>query len=459
MTLRSQINSMIVALMALFLVVLSALEIDATRRSIREEIEASSRITLQLLGTVIADTEAQGGGVTPQILVEFLNRLGRVRANNIRLENLGGQVLYESPKSRYKEGRFAPLWFTDLVTPSVKPTQFRLGGGIVTVTPDPSRSVVDAWDDLKALLQVWVIFLLLSLGLIFVLAGRLIRPLQELARGFSQMERGEFHARLPQYSVTELNQLADGFNRMAVAVEESFALKKEAAEKARALDESRAITKLIQDHVEAERRALARELHDELGQAVTGIRTIAASIAQRAKERALDLHANAEAIVKISGDMYDSMHTLVRQLRPIALDNLGLTDALHELVSASRLRHPGLSIDLQLDDDLSGLPEDVNMTVYRLVQEALTNVVRHAHADHVYISVMRDHDKNALTLKIKDNGAGMDVDAIGPERMGVRGMRERVHGFGGVFQLQSALGEGVSIEASLPLHEGDGREK
>ncbi len=456
MTLRSQINVFIALLMGLFLAAVIALEVDATRRSIREEIEASTRITLQLLGTVVADTQGRGGNVSPQLLTNFFQHLGRVRANSIKLEGAGGQVFYVSPQSHYKEGRYAPAWFVDLVTPVVLPTQIRIAGGLITVTPDPSRSVVDAWDDLSSLLQLGLAFLALVLGLVFIMAGRLLSPLQMIVSGLQQMERGEFHARLPAFKVTELNSLAESFNRMAQAVEESFTLRRESAQRAEELRENRAVTALIQQHVEAERRALARELHDELGQGVTAVRTIASSIAQRAHERAPDLEVNALAIVQVAGEMYDAMHSMVRQLRPIALDNLGLADALRELAASSRLRKPELSVDLELGAHLDGFDEHTNITAYRIIQESLTNVARHAAADTVIVRVSHLHEKACLHIEIIDNGCGMDPRAMSDERMGVRGMRERATGLGGRFELHSALGEGVRIVVELPIHSDQG---
>lgn len=452
MTLRTQINLLIALLLGVFLAAVVSLEIDATRRSIREEIEASTRITLQLLGTVISDTQGRSGNVPPAILTEFLHHLGRVRANNIQLQDAVGRVLYVSPRSHYKEGRNAPGWFAEIVTPPVQPVQMRVSSGLITVTPDPSRSVVDAWDALASLLWLALVFLVLVHALVFWLAGRALAPLQQISAGLLQMERGEFHARLAPLRLRELNALAEGFNRMAQAIEESFSIRRESALRAEELRENRAITALIQQHVEEERRALARELHDELGQGVTAVRTIASSIAQRAHLRAPDLEANAQAIVTISGDMYDSMHNLVRQLRPIALDNLGLSDALRELAASSRLRKPELSVELTLGPELDGLDEVVNITAYRIIQECLTNVARHSGADTVSVHVAREQTGGGLRVEVTDNGRGMDAHTIGPDRMGVRGMRERVSGLGGQFELQSAPGHGVRITVSLPLH-------
>lgn len=451
MTLRTQINLLLALLFGVFLAAVLTLEVDATRRSIREEIEASTRITLQLLGTVIHDSgPGRAEPVSPRLLTQFLEHLGRVRANNIRLEDASGRALYVSPQSHYKEGRDAPRWFSQLVTPQFEPTVVPLGGGRLTVTPEPNRSVVDAWDDLASLIRLALGFFLAIQLLVFWLAGRALAPLQTLVRGLRQMERGEFHTRLPAFRAPEMGRLADSFNRMAQAVEDSFTVKRESAQRAEELRENRAVTALIQQHVEAERRALARELHDELGQGVTAVRTIASSIAQRARARAPDLEANALAIVSVSGDMYDAMHSMVRQLRPIALDNLGLPDAVRELAASSMLRLPELSVDLELGDDLDGFDEVTNITTYRIIQECLTNVARHAGADTVTVVVARSRDPLGLRIEVRDNGCGMDPTAIGDDRMGVRGMRERVSGLGGQFALQAAPGQGVQVQVFLP---------
>lgn len=453
MTLRTQINLLIALLLGLFIAAVVALEIDATRRSIREEMEASTRITLQLLGTVINDAQLRGGSISPRALTMFLDHLGRVRANDIELFDAAGNRLYVSPRSRYKEGHDAPAWFAGLVTPPVSPFQLQVSGGLVRITPNPSRSVVDSWDSVASLLWLALGFLVVVHLLVFWLAGRALAPLRQFATALQQVERGEFHARLPRFSGVEFGHLGAIFNRMAQAVEESFGLRRESALRAEELRENRAINALIQQHVEEERKALARELHDELGQGVTAVRAIASSIAQRARTSAPELEANALAIAGIAGDMYDAMHDLVRQLRPIALDNLGLADALRELAASSRLRKPELSVELELGQGLDGLDDTTAITAYRIVQECLTNVARHAGADTVTVAVGRPAEVPDLAIEVRDNGCGMDPAAVAEDRMGVRGMRERVHGLGGRFELESTPGSGVRVRAWLPAHQ------
>src|SRR5262249_18609457 len=156
---------------------------------------------------------------------------------------------------------------------------------------------------------------------------------------------------------------------------------KRAQEAEAELEQNRRFTQLIQTRLEEERRVIARELHDEMGQSVTAIRTIGAAIANRTERSDPQIHANARTILQVAGHLYDVVHGIIRQLRPSALDHLGLQDALEGWVETWRTRYPDVAVELTLDGELSDLGETVNITVYRIVQECLTNVVRHAGAN------------------------------------------------------------------------------
>jgi signal transduction histidine kinase len=162
------------------------------------------------------------------------------------------------------------------------------------------------------------------------------------------------------------------------------------------------------------------------------------------------VHASATTIVEVAGRIYDTVHGIIRQLRPSALDNLGLREALEELLGTFRERYPETSVRLQLDGDLDALGERINITVYRFVQEALTNVVRHAAATQAEVSVARV--ERALEVMVRDNGKGLgERNQSDLARFGLLGMRERVEALGGQFEIDSAPGEGLSVRARIPL--------
>lgn len=215
------------------------------------------------------------------------------------------------------------------------------------------------------------------------------------------------------------------------------------------LEQNRRLTQLIQTHLEEERRAIARELHDELGQSVTAIRTIGAAIANRSRQDP-EAHASAMLIVEVAGRIYDIVHGIIRQLRPTALDNLGLREALEELAGTWRERYPEIGVELSVNGDLDALGERVNITVYRLVQEGLTNVVRHAAATRAQIVVTRRGEM--LDVMVRDNGKGLGERSQSDlARFGLLGMRERVEALDGRFAIESRPGEGLCVRACIPL--------
>lgn len=215
--------------------------------------------------------------------------------------------------------------------------------------------------------------------------------------------------------------------------------------------QNRRLTRAIQTHLEEERRSIARELHDELGQCVTAIRTIGAVIVNRTGGDP-ETHRSAQTIVEVAGHIYDVVHGIIRQLRPSALDHLGLREALEELLQTWRERYGRVEARMELHGDLDRLGETINITVYRIVQECLTNVVRHAGASEVKISVTRT--AGAIEVQVRDNGKGLgERNESEAARFGLMGMRERVEGLEGEFEIQSRPGEGLAVRARIPVPE------
>jgi two-component system sensor histidine kinase UhpB len=199
---------------------------------------------------------------------------------------------------------------------------------------------------------------------------------------------------------------------------------------------------------EDERRALARDLHDEMGQTCTAIRTEAAVLAM-GKLSPQDVLLSAQRISSAAQQVSQMTRNMLQRLRPVALDSMGLAEAMQALCSQWQATS-GLSCTFVSDSLPMEIEDYVNVTLYRLVQEALTNVARHAHASQVsvHISQLRSGE---LLLTIKDNGIGMLDTKANHAGFGLLGMRERVASLGGHLQLTSALGQGLTITARLPL--------
>jgi PAS domain S-box-containing protein len=565
MSLRLRLNVLVASLLAALLLATAVLVVDSSRRAIGEEMAAGTRITVQLLSSVVRASGASAGtDAEREFVLSFLHSLGRVRAHDIVLTDARGSVVYRSPPSVYKAGRDAPAWFARLVLPRIKPVTIALPGATLTVTPEPSRAVVDAWDDMKKLAAVAALLLALALPVVVALVGRSLRPLAQLSQAITDVARGHLDARLPAMASPEFALIGERFNRMAaalaartdenrrlalVAQQSSDAIliegldgrldwwnpaaarvfglapntapglgtlaggdaiaaalaragadtvehvechcltsdgraieaaisaaplldardgtrlgrvislrdvteHRRAEEAERALVASRHLTQLIQSHVEDERRHLARELHDELGQSVTAIRSIGASIAHRTRDSAPEIHASSRMIVDVAARLYDAMHDIVRRLRPGALDHLGLRGALESAVLAARAQHPHVALTLAIEGDLDGLGEAVDVGAYRIAQECLTNALRHSGASSIDVSIRRTGRAGTrLELEVRDHGHGLVAGAAsGKAHFGILGVQERVEALGGAFAMGDAAdGSGVVARASLPV--------
>jgi two-component system sensor histidine kinase TtrS len=226
------------------------------------------------------------------------------------------------------------------------------------------------------------------------------------------------------------------------------------------LEENRFLTRQSLAVQESERRYLARELHDELGQCITAIQADASIIRERAAACDPGMVASATAIQDIAARIYEVVHSMMLRLRPPILDDLGLVETLREEVDAWCARQPYTKCDLSIHGDLSDLGEDNSITLYRVVQECLTNVAKHARARQVAIRLEVNRGDSPVTsngipdayirLVIRDDGVGIQPE-MHSHGLGLIGMRERVESLDGRFHLESAAGEGTTIQVDLPL--------
>lgn len=220
------------------------------------------------------------------------------------------------------------------------------------------------------------------------------------------------------------------------------------------LAENRALTQRTFKLLERERRHLARELHDELGQWLTAIQAEAESLRTGSARDAKTLDS-AQAIGESAAEVSAVIRRMVGELRPALLDSLGLPDSLRELLFQWRKHHAGVACELILEgraDDLETLGETLNITVYRILQECLTNVAKHAQASRVKVALRRagTGEGSALRLSLENDGKGLSPGASN-RGMGLLGMRERVASLGGDFQVLSPPGGGVRVEVRLPI--------
>ncbi len=445
MSLRLQINLIIGLLLAAFASLLIGLQIDDTRRSVREEMDGASMVATQLLSRVQANTSS----VSLADMARFLVSVGRIRAHEIELQDEQGQVLYHSPPPVYKAGRDAPAWYSDIVTPPVTVREIQLRQGRLLVWADPSRAVLDGWDDFVPILTTVLIGFVFGNVVVFVLVGRVLRPIQQVVQGLQDISAGSYATRLPRMPGQEAQQMGTAFNAMAQSVQDGIEARVKAREATQALAQNRELTQVIQARIEEVRGQIARELHDELGQQVTAIKSVGLAIAHRAKGVDAQIESSAQMVVSCADAIYEEVHQLVSKLRPLALDRFGLADALQDLLEDARTRHPEVVIQLKADKALDTVDQALATAIYRIMQESLTNALRHAQATQIDMRVAVQADQ--LTLEVTDNGLGPAANWAESGHFGVIGMRERAQGLGGELYFEALVPSGVRVHAVLPL--------
>jgi two-component system sensor histidine kinase UhpB len=274
--------------------------------------------------------------------------------------------------------------------------------------------------------------------LVYISLGRGLAPIESILKGLDGIERGEYQRRLPRFRFPEFSRISEKFNNMAEVLQTSS-------------DENKLLTQKSLAIQEDERRILAQELHDEFGQSITAIKAVLASIEQTKYQDSEALKNSARTIGIFSDRMYEVARRMMRQLRPAILDEFGLISALQDMIDDWNSRHEDVFCHFEFNGKFDELGEEVNISIYRVIQESLTNIIKHAQATDVSVCLQRVEKDPVcnigVKLIIKDNGVGFDDS--NQRGLGLLGMRERIEALKGSFEMESAINEGVEIIVSL----------
>ncbi|UCC55763.1 MAG: HAMP domain-containing protein [Gammaproteobacteria bacterium] len=303
-------------------------------------------------------------------------------------------------------------------------------------------------------ISIAAVEILLTVIVTVLIGLGLTRRLGVLAAAAQEVGKGDYSIKIPIETADEVGRTASAFNRMVTEVSNRTQQLEEAESRSRTLlAENRNLVHTSLHVQEEERKHLARELHDELGQCITAIQADAESIRDLSRDHDKRIEASASAILGVSSRIYEVVHAMMQRLRPGILDDLGLVEALQEEISAWQERNPDVNCAFKTSGDVADLGERTSITIYRIVQECLTNVAKYAKASQLAIDLSTNSD--SLVLRIRDDGRGMDLPVTG-SGLGLIGMRERTEGLGGEFMLESKKGAGVAISVTIPMN---GREQ
>jgi two-component system sensor histidine kinase UhpB len=410
-------------------------------RSVRVEILAARQGARQTIETAVErlQTAPDPARYRDELVASFSGN----RHLNVWL--VGATVGSSAPAVERSPRGGVPPWLVRLI--GVEPMTDRVpvvvgdyAYGTIAIETDPSNEILEVWNEFAESLVTPVVFSGLLILLIYVFIGRALRPLGHLAAAMEDVGEGRYRTRIDGKLTPELARLRDSFNRMAARLAEADATNRRLNEQLLTLQDQ-------------ERSELARDLHDEVSPFLFAINIDASAAARQLEEgRAAEAEGHIQSIADAVRHMQRQVRQMLGRLRPIGLAEFGLREALENLVAFWRRRRPDLRYQMEICADCEDLGELVGTTVCRVVQEALSNAVRHAEAALVTISIDRRHDAledhDEIRVVIADDGRGIRE----PNRLGygLIGVGERVSAVGGRLTFSNRSEKGFQVTATLP---------
>jgi two-component system sensor histidine kinase UhpB len=384
-------------------------------------------------------------------LTRIIQDLNRLRHISITRQEDASEVKRPVPDDHGGDGEpSVPAWFVALIHPETTavnvPISIHGKPGSLLITSHPDDEMNEIWDGIVTQLQVGSAIAIALFLLTMTVVSRALAPLQSLSEAMTNIEAGAYDTRVKPAGSPELAAICRKLNHLAATLGDAIEEKRRLAETAVSLQD-------------AERKEIARELHDEFGPYLFALRAHVSSLMRTADTRepntdALRRHGNA--ILEQINALQQFNRRVLERLRPVGLAELGLNEAIGALLRLWSESHPEVEIETTISRSLGETSETAALTIYRVIQEALTNVFRHARATHVEITVTpvpsrqaggAVMDSDAVAVSVRDNGAGLPIDH--KQGLGMIGMRERVLALGGTMTVASTH-HGVTVEALVP---------
>lgn len=345
-----------------------------------------------------------------------------------------------------------PKWFVSLYGALINPgltateTIFHQGvpQGTIAAHSNPSAAATKVWETIAPLFALSSAILAALCVVTYLVIERALRPTKEILAALNRLALGDLSCRLPEYQLIELNRISEVFNAL------SADLSKATAERAE-------LARRLVDTQEQERRHIARELHDDIAQKLSALNAYAACIRENVKQDAPQLDAEVRDLQVMISQLMVSLRGTLTYLRPQVIDDLGLRQSLQALVDDHNKSARGTtSYAIEVEGDVERLRAETSAHVYRIVQEALTNVTKHANARNVTVRLSRfpDTDPGSVRLSVLDDGIGRAAEL--PQQnagSGLIGMRERVAALSGSFSAGPLPSGGFGLQIEFPTQQ------
>ncbi len=438
LSIRTRLNLLIGALLLLGLAINLALIVFGAGPRIRAEDDSIVRLSRQTVDRALA--ELQSSADPNRDLAALLEKLSDIRHVRLYFEPpagrpapLPGQVLTPSP---------VPDWFARLVYSERPPLRLpaivgnRLLGRIV-IASKPGDEIAEIWAALTSTLTGGLALIAAVYALTTLAVRQALMPIQDLSSALRRMRDGNYEVDLQRSGPPELAQISMKLNDLAATLSRTRSENSRLAEQIIS----------VEDH---ERRELARELHDEFGPYLFAIRANVTALLADAERSSSPARAQkCQSTLDQIEALQQMNRRVLQKLRPPALSELGLDGALRSLIALWRENNPGVAIALDTVEPLTKeLDETTALTVFRVVQEGLTNAFRHANASQIGITVVPGA-AGRLNVTVRDNGTGIAGDS--KPGFGLSGMSERVWALGGKMAMSNGQEGGVTLSVELPV--------
>lgn len=413
----------------------------------RSAVEVEMKAALSNVELLVSDTIDLAQAASPDTLLQTLRlRVQGLRHVRVTVLDAAGAVVPAPSHRQRRDAYDAPHWFVALIAP--EPRQHELPIvvqgkrlGTARITTQPRDEIDEVWGYAVSLSLASLIVSLGLLAALYVAFGRVLAPLTQVADGLTQLERQDYTARLAPPASRELAVIAARFNSVAQALSETRAA-------------NGRLNRQLLSAQDDERRATALELHDEFGPCLFALEANAASVIRMAAAEAAPdrgkLTQRAEEISAIVGQVQTLNRDLLNRLRPHALGQVPLPDCLVLLLRDFTRRHSGTAFTGTFDRLGAGYGDVTDLTVFRCIQESMTNAVRHGGAARVTVEAgeVQDGSGSHLAIEVHDDGRGITPDhRVG---LGLSGMRERVEALGGTLALDNGR-PGTVVRIMIPF--------
>ena len=435
MSLSYQINLKILLSSLLILFLGGAIAIWQARNSVDKELSSSINLTEHLLTCGLSQTTANRS-----TWLNCFSSLKETRHLTIELMTPSGQTFGIGNKHEVNDFvESPPFWFIDLIgnKQATIEKQISTASGeqfSLRIRANPIDEIQEVWEESLAFLCTILILTLLTFLSVYFAIHKTLASIKIIVDTLQQIETGNYQQELPEFNTTEYNSIAKAVNHMTGKLHQTQL-------------ENLALVKHSMEILETERKQLAQELHDELGQSLTAIKMMAV-IANQKKDQIAEISAS---IANSCDGLINIVRSIMHRLHPLVLTELGLKAAIEDLLNHWASKNPEFKFRFRCDDEVDALGQKLSIQIFRVVQECLTNIFRHAEAQECSVTLaMVETPEHQIRLTVTDNGRGCDMNKL-TKGFGILGMKERVHSLGGNLSIQSTLNKGVQVNAVIPI--------